>query len=121
MQNRYVGDIGDYLKLGILRALSPGFCLGVAWWLFPDESHNQDGRHVGYLQRPEQWRHLDPILFHALANIVASNRRSVRALETANLLPGALSVSEVIPTDGLPAQRKRARHQWFVRMKDRLA
>ena len=22
MQNRYVGDIGDYLKLGILRALS---------------------------------------------------------------------------------------------------
>ena len=38
MQNRYVGDIGDYLKLGILRALSPGYHLGVAWWLFPDES-----------------------------------------------------------------------------------
>ena len=35
MQNRYVGDIGDYLKLGILRALSPGYRLGVAWWLFP--------------------------------------------------------------------------------------
>ena len=38
MQNRYVGDIGDYLKLGILRALSPGYHLGVAWWLFPDEA-----------------------------------------------------------------------------------
>jgi len=39
MQNRYVGDIGDLLKLGILRALSPGYRLGVAWWLFPDERH----------------------------------------------------------------------------------
>jgi hypothetical protein len=35
MQNRYVGDIGDYLKLGILRALSRGHRLGVAWWLYP--------------------------------------------------------------------------------------
>jgi hypothetical protein len=40
MQNRYVGDTGDYLKLGILRVLSPGYRLGVAWRLFPDESHN---------------------------------------------------------------------------------
>jgi hypothetical protein len=118
MQDRYVGD---YLKLGILRALSPGYRLAVAWWLFPDESHNLDGRHVGYLQRPEQWRHLDPMLFDALAEIVASNRRNIRALETANLLPGALFANEVIPTDGLSAQRKRARHQWFARMQDRLA
>ncbi len=71
MQNRYVADIGDYLKLGILRALLPGYRLGVAWWLFPDESHNQDGRHVGYLQRPEQWRHFDPMLF----DVLAENRR----------------------------------------------
>ena len=27
MQNCYVRDIGDYLKLGILRGLSPGYCL----------------------------------------------------------------------------------------------
>jgi hypothetical protein len=29
MQNRFVGDIGDYLKLSILRTLSPGYRLGV--------------------------------------------------------------------------------------------
>ena len=46
MQNRYVSDIGDYLKLGILRASSPGYRLGIAWWLYPDESHNRDGRHT---------------------------------------------------------------------------
>ena len=38
MQNRYTGDIGDYVKLSILRALSPGYRLGVAWcevvWFF---------------------------------------------------------------------------------------
>ena len=65
VQNRYVGDIGDYLKLGILRALLPGHRLGVAWWLYPDENHNRDGRHVGYLQRPNRWRHFDPALFDA--------------------------------------------------------
>ena len=56
MQDRYVGDIGDYLKLGILRALSPGYRIGIAWWPYPDESHNRDGRHIGYLHRPDQWR-----------------------------------------------------------------
>jgi hypothetical protein len=43
MQNRYVSDIGDYLKLGILRALSPRYRLGVAWWPYPDEDHNGNG------------------------------------------------------------------------------
>ena len=74
MQDRYVGDIGDYLKLGILRALSPGYRLGIAWWLYPDESHNRDGRHIGYLHRPDQWRHYDPKLFDALAQIVSTAR-----------------------------------------------
>ena len=44
-------------ELGILRTLSPGCWLGVAWWLFSDEAHDGDGRHVGYLTRPDQWRH----------------------------------------------------------------
>ena len=77
MQNRYVGDIGDYLKLGILRALSPGYRLGVAWWLFPDQDHNKDGRHIGYLDQPDRWRHFDPQLFDALGNIVSLGQRNV--------------------------------------------
>jgi hypothetical protein len=121
MQNRYVGDIGDYLKLGILRALSPGCRLGVAWWLYPDETHNKDGRHVGYLSRPEQWRHYDLLLFDALAEIVAANRRDVRALEGANILPGAIFASEVIPIDASAAERRRARQGWFARAVHSLA
>lgn len=121
MQNRYVGDIGDYLKLGILRALSPGYRLGVAWWLYPDESHNRDGRHIGYLQRPERRRHYDRMLFDALAGIVSSNQRHVPTLEAANLLPDALFASEMIPTDGPLSERRRARNKWFDRMKATLA
>ncbi len=113
MQNKYIGDIGDFVKLGVLRALSPGHRLGVAWWLYPDENHNQDGRHIGYLSRPDQWRHFDPDLFDALGQIVASGQRDVRALETANLLPGAIFASEVIPTNGAITSRRLARQEWF--------
>jgi hypothetical protein len=112
MQDRYVGDIGDYVKLSILRALSPGCPLGIAWWLYPDESHNKDGRHIGYLGRPDQWRHLDPDLFDALAQMVASDRRDVRALETADVLPGAIFASEVMPVGGPIADRPR----WLTRV-----
>jgi hypothetical protein len=72
-RTRYAGDMGDYLKLSMLRDLSPGYRLGMAW-LFPDEAHNGDGRHVDCLNRFHQWRHFDPDLFDALRAIVASGQ-----------------------------------------------
>ena len=54
MQDRYTGDLGDFSKLGILRALQPaGLSIGVNWYLTPDENHNGDGRHVKYLSQEE--------------------------------------------------------------------
>lgn len=51
MQNRCAGGIGDYGKLELFRALrSAELAVGVNWYLTPDETHNDDGRHVGYLQ-----------------------------------------------------------------------
>jgi hypothetical protein len=110
MHNRYVGDIRDYLKLGILRALSPGYRLGIAWWLLPNESHNRDGRHINYLQRPDQWRHYDPELFDALAHRVA-NRRNVRAQEAGNVVPGAIRASEMLPIGAQRSALSRDRHR----------
>ncbi len=121
MHNRYVGDIRDYLKLGILRALSPGYRIGIAWWLYPDESHNRDGKHIGYLHQPDQWRHYDPKLFDALARIVSANQRDVRALEAADLLPGAIHSSEMLPIGGQRSERSRERHRWLSRVRSRLA
>ena len=113
MQRRYAASIGDYMKLGILGALSPGHRLGVTWWRYADESHNKDGRPIGDLSRPDRWRHFDPNLFDALEQIVVSGQREVRALEDANLLPGAIFASEVILTGGLVMQRQQARVDWF--------
>jgi hypothetical protein len=113
MQDRYTADVGDYLKLGILRALSQGYRLGVVWWLYPDENHNGDGRHIGYLTQPDQWRHFDPDLFDSLSQIVKSAQRHVRALQTSGILPGAVFASDMIPTGGPAMQRRQARHKWF--------
>ena len=54
MQDRYTGDIGDFSKLGVLRALqNAGLSIGLNWYLTPDETHNSDGRHVNYLDQDE--------------------------------------------------------------------
>ena len=116
MQDRYTGDIGDYVKLAILRALSPGTKLGVGWWRYPDEIHNADGRHVAYLRAPERWRHLDPDLFDHLAFVVASGDRRIVALQEAQILPEALYFSEVVPTAGRAAQRREDREAWLGRL-----
>lgn len=79
MQDRYAGDVGDFVKLGLLRALSPGWRLGVAWYRYPDESHNEDGRHITYLDQAERYQHLDPSLFSHLRNVV-KEARSITSL-----------------------------------------
>ena len=87
MQNRYTGDIGDFAKLGLLRALSgTGLSLGVNWYLTPDESHNNDGKHTDYLYK-ERFRKCDEQLWDTLRNIVESEQREVTALERTNLIP----------------------------------
>ncbi len=86
MQNRYAGDIGDYGKFSLLRCLfnTTTYKLGVIWYLFPDENHNQDGCHIEYLQKKE-FTTRDTELCSTLQRVV-ENTRSVHALERANLL-----------------------------------
>ena len=116
MQDRYVGDIGDYVKLAILRAIMPESRLGVAWWRYPNESHNSDGRHTGYLGQPGLWRSLDPDLFDQLKDIVTLGDRRVEALQRADMLPGAIHFDEPISVLGAPVQRAAARDRWFSRV-----
>ena len=114
MQDRYTGDNGDYAKYGLLRALADGRTLGVAWYLFPDEKHNADGRHIKYLQTPDQWRAKDPALFDTLKNIVDSKRREVAEIERNRVLGSATFSSEILLAPKLtPAQRRVWRGRWF--------
>ena len=71
MQDKYVGDIGDFGKYSLLNAVSQGSLLGVAWYKYPDETNN-DGKHIDYLDQGEKWRRLDPDVFDGLIKIVRS-------------------------------------------------
>jgi hypothetical protein len=118
MQDRYVGDIGDYAKYALLRALTGGktrLSLGILWYLYPDESHNGDGRHVAYLQQ-STLADRDPELYAVLGQLVASGRRSVEAVERSRILPeGTMCFTASVATLGRPAERVAHRAAWFSR------
>lgn len=86
MQNRYAGDVGDFGKIGMLRCIEQcGVNIGVNWYLVEDESHNQDGKHIGYL-RDNKFDGLDEDLRRALASLIKNDNRSVNQLEKLELL-----------------------------------
>lgn len=98
MKDQYVGDINDYLKYGLLRALQavrqdPLF---VCWMLTSNDA-GPDGAKLAYLNEPGKYRRADPNLFDGLAELIGQGRRSVAAVEEAGLLPSASYFSELIP------------------------
>ena len=91
MQNRYAGDVGDFIKLGLVRHLAPDdLSFGVNWYLTPDETHNADGKHVAYVESGNRQhaslKACDPDLMRRLSGVVAGSR-SVQALENSGALP----------------------------------
>lgn len=133
MQNRYVGDLGDFGKYGLLKALcSPPdttlgrlLSLGIVWYLVPDEGHNEDGKYIGYLVptagNQERFRSCDPVLYDVLGRIVSSGRRSVASVSKRNVLPaGTLYYDSLLNFGGLAGsgtrvlrQRAELRSSWF--------
>lgn len=92
MQDRYAGDIGDFGKYGLLRALcGDDLRLGVLWYTFEgdDEESPADGRHVDYLRRADAGlRGCDADLFNRLRDVVVvRGDRSIAAIEDSGVLP----------------------------------
>ena len=127
VQDRYVGDLGDYLKLGLLRWLTTGISaphLGVVWYRTVDEAHNADGKHVAYLRdghtTARALRPLDPDLYDGLSSIVTSGQRTTAALAEARLLPsGTVYFNDLLHLADLPiaagAARAERRRVWLAR------
>jgi hypothetical protein len=113
VQDRYAGDVGDYVKLALLRALAVAQPLGIVWYRVPDEAHNTDGKHTRYLKE-SKWRRLDPLVFDALQAIIERGDRSVSALEGAGLFPEAAFFSDYIPMPGAVIDRVVARLEWIA-------
>lgn len=129
MQDRYVGDVGDYGKYKLLKTLSCGegtgqvqLSLGVIWYLVPNESHNEDGSHLGYLKMSPKnlarFRSGDPVLYDLLAEIVGEGQRKVSIIKKVNILPPNTAFYEQPLTyDGLPGIGARAKEQRLMHRK----
>jgi len=78
MQDRNVGNVGDFGKLALLRCLMEGHRLAVGWYLTSAESESKhDRKGFDYLNRPDEFRHLAPEIFDALAKIVGGTHAGV--------------------------------------------
>ena len=121
MQNRYSGDIGDFSKLGLLRALLPsGLPIGINWYLVPDETHNSDGRHVKYLEK-DIFKGCDEELWRKLGKIVHTGKRNVKSLQAKSILP-AIHYSEILDFAGKKKEeREKTRERWHKKALSRLA
>src|SRR5947209_5990890 len=88
MQDRYVGDVGDFAKYALLRFVAghAELRLGLVWCRFRNESHNSDGRHTSYLE-DRHFYGLDTRLHATLAKIVKSRHRSIRKIAKSGLFP----------------------------------
>ena len=100
MKNQYYGDINDYRKYGLLRALFRETPITVCWMLTPDD-RGPDGKKIQYLERAKKWRQFDPDLFdHLHDHVAVQERRGVEDFERSDLLPHARYYSAITPDDG---------------------
>lgn len=112
MQNRYVGDIGDFGKLGLLRNLHQcGLSIGINWYLVPDEHSNGDGSLTRYLDNPD-FAACDEALWRSLSEIVKSGRREVAALESNGILPAKHYSMSLDFSNLTKPIRKEFRNHW---------
>lgn len=114
MKNQYFGDINDYRKYGLVRAIGAcsRFRLFVAWMLTPDDG-STDGKFVSYLDQPSKWKHHDPDLFWELKGLLDSDRRrEVELIERSNLLGNTRYFSRIVP------DRAIDRMQWFESLQE---
>ena len=114
MKDQYVGDVNDFWKYTLLRALTAESRRLVVCWMLTPNDDGRDGRHVSYLRKPGQFRPVDPTVFDVLHRAIRESRRNVGFVEESGLLPGANFVSGVLG-DGLAS-----RDHYFQRCLSRL-
>jgi hypothetical protein len=129
MQDKYVGDVGDFGKFILLSGLTSmgkePIKLGINWYhVTKPDQRKGDGRHTDYLDAT--WNHFNfyrecsPNIHGKLKNIVDADERKISALEKGGLLPDStIYYSEPVPYEAkFPDQRMINRKQWFENSKN---
>lgn len=88
MQNRFVGDIGDFGKYGMLRCINQsGYSLGINWYLTED-GIDDAGNLTYYLTNPQSdYSECDLELHAALHNLIENGNRDIKSIENSGLFP----------------------------------
>lgn len=112
MKDQYFGDINDYKKYGLLRAINKASNLQqlVAWMLTPNDDKT-DGKFIGYLSEPSKWEKYDQPLYEELVRLV-NGERKVSLIESSGILGGCQFFSEVVP------DLAKNRQEWFANLLD---
>ena len=111
---RYAGDIGDFGKIGLLKALqAQGLSIGVNWYLVEpmDTERKSDGTYKqedGKYLIPEKLQVCDTLLAEKLTKIAKSDHRSIRSLEQGNFILNARYYSEPVSVAGREEWHKKA-------------
>ncbi len=106
MKEQYVGDVSDYRKYALLRALAAGGRnrIGVCWLLTPSDT-TSDGRKLTYLSQPDTHRRFDPDLFDILASAASQpDRRRLAVIEESGAVPRAVYFNDLLPDSILARQ-----------------
>lgn len=122
MQDRYVGDIGDFGKYGLLSEIckkSKGsFRLGINWfYVTGEEKKRGDGRYIGYLSDENKdyrkYAVCFPDLYDKLKGIV-NGRRSIKEIEKGLILPKeTIFYSNPLLPQKNPFGREEDRKNWL--------
>ena len=122
MQDRYVGDVGDFGKYGLLKEIckksNGSVRLGINWfYVTRKEKRRGDGRHIGYLsdenKNSRKYVVCFPDLYDKLKDIVNGNR-SIKEIEKRLILPkDTIFYSNTLPFGENPFEREEGRKNWF--------
>ena len=124
MQDRYVGDVGDFGKYGLLRWLcredkhGSELRLGVLWYRFDRTDNSNDGGHTQYICNPSRTelhlRQCDTELYGEMEWMVKSNKRSIAAVEASRALPADTLFFNGVLSFGQAASKDEERRNWIT-------
>lgn len=122
MQDRYVGDVGDFGKYGLLNEIckksNGGVRLGINWfYVTREEKQRGDGRYIGYLsdenKDSRKYAACFPDLYDKLKGIV-NGRRSIKEIEKGLILPKeTIFYSKPLLPRENPSEREEDRKNWL--------
>jgi hypothetical protein len=112
MQARYIGGVGDFAKLAMLRHLMKDRRLAVCWYLTGANGKTPvPAGQFDYLMRRDDFRPLAPEVFDRLEHIVGGIQTiadPVTALQKSGILEGAFFLRSEVP------ERVAERRRWIA-------